>query len=263
MRPRVCKLAQRHCGDPDPRKSAIPEALWTQQQPMSPRDMHGNQRRRGIARRESARGAVERICQRRGVRADRRTGCRQDTAFKTEAARQGGVYVTVRSFLTFNDKPEWHDAMLFLDGLDESRAGTEDGRTPLDSIRNKLDRLGCPPFRLSCRWADWLAANDKEALQDVSQDGTVTVIRLDPLSERNIKTILASNHDMETLTALSRRRGSAGSTGCWKTLRTSTCWPKSSREGIGRIPARRRSTKLVGCSLKRRTESIWRRTRRA
>ena len=124
-------------------------------------------------------------------------GAGKTTAFKTEAERQGGTYVTVRDFLTFDGRPEWHDTTLFLDGLDESRAGTEDGRTPLDDVRRKLDRLGRPPFRLSCRWADWMAANDGDALKEVSPDGTVTVIRLDPLSDRNIKDILAHNHGVE------------------------------------------------------------------
>ena len=122
-------------------------------------------------------------------------GAGKTTAFKTEAASRGGVYETVRNFRTFDDKPEWHGTTLFLDGLDESRAGTEDGRTPLDDIRRKLNRLGCISFRLSCRWADWMAANDKEALKDVAADGSVTVLRLDPLSEKDIKTILAKNHD--------------------------------------------------------------------
>ena len=124
-------------------------------------------------------------------------GAGKTTTFKTQAPSQGGVYVTVRDFLAFDDNPEWHGKTLFLDGLDESRAGTEDGRTPLDNIRRKLDRLGRPPFRLSCRWADWLAANDREALQGVSPDRTVTVIRLDSLTEQNIKAILAKNHGVE------------------------------------------------------------------
>ena len=124
-------------------------------------------------------------------------GAGKTTTFKTEAATQGGVYVTVRDFRTFDDRPEWHDTTLFLDGLDESRAGTEDGRTPLDDIRTKLDRLGRPPFRLSCRWADWMATTDRDALKKVSPDGTVTVIRLDPLSDQNIKAILANNHGVE------------------------------------------------------------------
>ena len=123
-------------------------------------------------------------------------GAGKTTAFKIEAAKQGAVCVTVRDFRTF-EKPEWRDTTLFLDGLDEARAGTVDGRTPLEDIRKKLYDLGCPHFRLSCRWADWMAANDKEALKEVSPDGTVTVIRLDPLSDRNIRDILANNHDVK------------------------------------------------------------------
>ncbi len=123
-------------------------------------------------------------------------GAGKTTAFKTEAATQGGKYVTVGEFRTF-DKPEWRDKTLFLDGLDEARARTEDGRTPLDDVRAKLYALGCPPFRLSCRWADWMAATDRERLKEVSRDGAVTVMRLDPLSKQNIKAILANNFGVE------------------------------------------------------------------
>ena len=42
-----------------------------------------------------------------------------------------------------------------------------------------------------------MAATDKEALKDVSPDGTITVIRLDPLSNQNIKDILTKNHGVE------------------------------------------------------------------
>ena len=137
-------------------------------------------------------------------------GAGKTTAFKAEAAGKGAAYVTVRDFRTFDDDPKWHGTTLFLDGLDESRAGTEDGRTPLDDIRRKLDALGRPRFRLSCRWADWLAANDKEGLEKVSPDGAVVVVRLDRLSERNIKDILAKNHGVEdagAFIAAARERG--------------------------------------------------------
>ena len=123
-------------------------------------------------------------------------GAGKTTAFKTEVARQSGEYVTVRDFRTF-DKPEWRGKTLFLDGLDEARAGTEDGRTPLDDVRRKLHNLGCPPFRLSCRWADWMASTDRDRLKEVSPDGAVAVMRLDPLSKRNIKDILANNFRVE------------------------------------------------------------------
>ena len=124
-------------------------------------------------------------------------GVGKTTAFMTEAASPAREYETVTGFRTFDDRPEWHDKTLFLDGLDESRAGVVDGRTPLDDIRRKLYRLGCPPFRLSCRWADWMAATDRRRLKEVSPDGTVIVLRLDPLSERNVKDILAHNHGVE------------------------------------------------------------------
>ena len=120
-------------------------------------------------------------------------GAGKTIAFETEAARQGGAYETVRNFLRL-DKPDWRGRTLFLDGLDESRAGPGDARTPLDDVIRKLDSLGRPPFRLSCRWRDWLAANDKEGLREVSPDRAVVVIRLDPLSDSDIRQILVKNH---------------------------------------------------------------------
>ena len=139
-------------------------------------------------------------------------GAGKTTAFAKEAAREGAECVSVRDFLTFDDKSEWHETTLFLDGLDESRAGTEDRRTPLDQVRRKLDGLGRPRFRLSCRWADWLAATDKEALKAVSPDSAVAVVRLNPLSERDIKDVLTNNHgvaDADGFLAAARERGVA------------------------------------------------------
>ncbi len=136
-------------------------------------------------------------------------GAGKTVAFETEAARQGGIYETVRNFLRL-DKPEWRGRTLFLDGLDESRAGPGDARTPLDDVIRKLDSLGRPPFRLSCRWRDWLAANDKEGLREVSPDHAVAVIRLDPLSRSDITQILVKNHgvtDPERFVDAARQRG--------------------------------------------------------
>ena len=42
---------------------------------------------------------------------------------------EGGMYVTVRNFRTYDDKPEWHGTTLFLNGLDESCARVQDGRS--------------------------------------------------------------------------------------------------------------------------------------
>ncbi len=117
-------------------------------------------------------------------------GSGKTTIFKHLAKRQGRRWVTARDFLTFDDRAEWHDTTLFIDGLDETRAGTADGRTPLDSIRAKLDRMGRPRFRLSCREADWFGANDRDHLKKVSPSGAVKVLRLDPLSDQDIHQFL-------------------------------------------------------------------------
>ena len=51
---------------------------------------------------------------------------------------------------------DWGDKTLFIDGLDEMRAGSGDPRAVLDRVWTALDTLGSPRFRISCREADWL-----------------------------------------------------------------------------------------------------------
>ncbi len=120
-------------------------------------------------------------------------GAGKTTTFKQEAARSKAHRVSARDFITFDDRPEWHNTTLFIDGLDEKRAGSTDGRTPLDSMRGKLEQLGRPRFRFSCREADWFGANDRANLKAVSRDERVTVLRLDPLTDEDIIKILRDN----------------------------------------------------------------------
>ena len=121
-------------------------------------------------------------------------GAGKTTAFERECGAMGtdGVFVSARDFLTFDPEshPEWGSGTLFIDGLDEVRAGSPDARTSLDAIRGKLHKLGAPRFRLSCRAADWLGANDRTRLVEVSPDARVTVLRLDPLTDSDIEAIL-------------------------------------------------------------------------
>ena len=124
-------------------------------------------------------------------------GAGKTEVFKQEADCLKTRRVTARDFITFGDRPEWHNTTLFIDGLDEKRAGSLDGRTPLDGIRKKLDRLGRPRFRLSCREADWFGANDRERLKAASRNGQVTVLRLDPLTDENIHKILHDNLEID------------------------------------------------------------------
>ena len=140
-------------------------------------------------------------------------GSGKTTLFETvEAKRAGCHYVTARNFLTLGEKPEWkeRDATVFIDGLDEKRAGSQDGRTPLDDIRAKLDSLGRPRFRLSCREADWFGSNDRTHLETVSRNGRLKVLRLDPLSDEGVRALLNLRPDVDDADAFideARKRG--------------------------------------------------------
>lgn len=120
-------------------------------------------------------------------------GAGKTTLFKQEATDSGGLYLSARDFLTFNRVEEWQEKTLFIDGLDETRAGVEDARTPLDAIRGKLDQLGRPRFRLSCREADWRGGNDHTALNACASGGKVIVLHLNALTDDDIKVILAKD----------------------------------------------------------------------
>ena len=133
-------------------------------------------------------------------------------AGKTEAFIQEAeepAFCDARDFITLDHKRWSGMPTLFIDGLDEVRAGTVDGRSPLDAMRGRLDKLGRPRFRLSCREADWFCAADRKRLESVSPDGAVKVLRLDPLSEDNIRDILDDEgvEDIDHFINEARNRG--------------------------------------------------------
>ena len=128
-------------------------------------------------------------------------GAGKTTAFEMEceALADGACPIDARDFVTFDpgDHPEWRGKTLFIDALDEVRAGSHDARTPFDAIRGRLDKLGRPRFRLSCREADWLGENDRKRLASVvPHDSHVTVLRLDPLERADVELILAARTDI-------------------------------------------------------------------
>ena len=124
-------------------------------------------------------------------------GAGKTTAFEREAENTGGHCISARDFIDLDAKPEWRRVTLFIDGLDETGARPEREHTRLGTIRRKLQRLGCPRFRLSCREADWFGANDRDRLKAVSGNGQVTVMRLDLLGETGVRTILDSYPQVE------------------------------------------------------------------
>lgn len=125
-------------------------------------------------------------------------GLGKSEAFKQEANAVGGHRISASDFLAL-DHPELKDSTLpvFIDGLDETRAGMVDGRVPLDNIRKKLQQLGCRSFRLSCRAADWLGNPDAAKLQSLfPASEKVQVFSLQPLTLADVAAILSANHDV-------------------------------------------------------------------
>ena len=171
-------------------------------------------------------------------------GAGKTTAFEAEckALGENACLVTARDFLTFDPQyhPEWHDKTLFIDGLDEIRVGANDARTPFNQIRGRFDVMRNPRFRLSCREADWLGANDQKHLESVSPDSKVTVLRLNPLTDSDIADILNDRPDIgdaQTFIALAKDRGVDGLLANPQTLKMLADvvaqgggWPKSRKE---------------------------------
>ncbi len=123
-------------------------------------------------------------------------GAGKTTEFK-QAARLEGVYVPVRRFLReARHRPEWKQETLFIDGLDEARAGDGDPRKPLDDILEKLQTLGRPRVRISCRAAAWLSGNDDQEFRSLSGYEDLLLLRLDPLTEANANQLLAEHGGM-------------------------------------------------------------------
>lgn len=124
------------------------------------------------------------------------SGAGKTSSFAAEAWETAGCFISARDFQTFDVRPEWRNRTLFIDGLDETRAAGSDGRVPLDQIRRKLDQLGHPWFRLSCREADWLGDNDRVNLQAVAPGGEIVTLRLDPLTGPQVREILDGRGDV-------------------------------------------------------------------
>ena len=115
-------------------------------------------------------------------------GMGKTTEFEEEVEDTDGIFITARNFKTLGAE-NYQGEPLFIDGLDEARADGSGVVAPFDEIRRELKNMGKPFFRISCREADWLQT-DKAALEKVSSDGKVTVLRLDPLTDANIEKFL-------------------------------------------------------------------------
>ena len=122
-------------------------------------------------------------------------GIGKTRSFQEEAQRtEDGLYVEAHDFVELSRQNEWCDKTLFIDGLDELRASAPSPE-PLGLIRAKLDKLGRPRFRVSCRDAVWAGALDADDLAKVSRDGRVAKLKLAPLSDSKVGKFVAPNVD--------------------------------------------------------------------
>ena len=121
-------------------------------------------------------------------------GAGKTTAFEMECEDDPEriELVSARDFTALDPErhPEWRGKTLFIDGLDEIRTASGNWRGPLDSIRRRLDALGNPPLRLSCRAGEWLGEDDAAALGRLGSYRELAVLRLEPLDEKEIRILL-------------------------------------------------------------------------
>ena len=162
-------------------------------------------------------------------------GMGKTTAFEEEALALGedACLVTARDFahLDVADRPEWRGRILFIDGLDEIRAGQSDPRTPFDAVRRNLDRLGKPRFRLSCRHADWLVT-DQKRLAAVSSSGNVAVLCLNPLDESGSAKLLENDSNVQDVDAFIEEAHKRGIQGLLANPQSLSLLVKATHDGV-------------------------------
>ncbi|MDZ4253372.1 MAG: hypothetical protein U1A72_12465 [Sulfuritalea sp.] len=112
-------------------------------------------------------------------------GAGKTDCFIEEASQDGCIRIPAREFLRRENLDVWQGKTLFIDGLDEMRAGGGDGHLAIDAISHQLERLGEPRFRLSCREIDWRGISDREALRNQSS-GNPAVLHIEPFTDDEI-----------------------------------------------------------------------------
>lgn len=175
-------------------------------------------------------------------------GAGKTSTFETLAEHEGGTKVSASAFLDLDD-PNGYDEPIFIDGLDEAAA--LEGRTPIGRIRSKLQRLGTPRFRLSCREADWRGSADSNALQELVGAGNLAELHLSALStEQSIAFarhwLQCSEEDAQAFIEEAQRRDLDGLLANPQTLRMLTeavgrqahDWPASKEETYARACAK-------------------------
>ena len=111
--------------------------------------------------------------------------------FRETAAAESATLLTARAFLTRSAKTLSGQA-LFIDGLDERRAGRGD-RDTIDAMVKQLFEVQPSRVRISCRIADWLGETDLTALNTYfGQSSEPIILLLEELSEEEQVAVLSA-----------------------------------------------------------------------
>jgi len=116
-------------------------------------------------------------------------GAGKTDVFETLSQAEGGYCTNARDFVALELPPDW-TAPIFIDGLDEITAGNATGSTALEQIRTRLQKLGTPKFRISCREADWRGNTDSAALKRLVKDDSFLELHLAPLDLEQTKALI-------------------------------------------------------------------------
>jgi hypothetical protein len=118
--------------------------------------------------------------------------------FETTARQTNARFMTVRQFL--NVPPSWANDTIFIDALDERRAGRGDDSV-IDALVQKLFQSPPAKLRISCRDRDWLGESDLEAFEPYFEaHGEAVVLALRALRPEEQIEVLQANgiHDAES-----------------------------------------------------------------
>ncbi|MGJ4897191.1 hypothetical protein ACQR2B_18945 [Bradyrhizobium oligotrophicum] len=117
-------------------------------------------------------------------------GAGKTHVFDQAAKREGAHFIKARAFLTV-PADRLRGQALFIDGLDEKRAGRTD-RDTVDALVEKLFAVSPAKVRISCRVADWLGESDLAGFQPYfEQHGDTPVLLLQSLSRAEQIAVLA------------------------------------------------------------------------
>lgn len=136
-------------------------------------------------------------------------GAGKSKALEVEAEANDGLFISIAEFLSAAPEEEWRGKALFLDGLDEIRASGS-GDSILLKVRAHLKQLGNPPFRITCRAADWFGSTDQASIANASPDGQLAVLVLEPLSDQDVIDILRENHGISAPETFVKKAGTQG-----------------------------------------------------